>query len=308
MNLKTISSLCCGLVMTATGVAQGAIIVNDRWRDGTRTDPIQPVYSENGLDVDLDGDVESLWYSSPGAALTPSPGNLLMTQQTGSSSYTTYFTTEATPVTLGQGDKLRVTWVFVPNGLGTDAGRGLRMALVNTGALERRTSDGSPIDSMYTGYRVSLNVSSAGLPASAIEIRERATPATTGNLLVNDSQWTAALASAGGLGNTSMVNGTQYTYEMTLTRTVADEIIVDASVTGGTLNNTGVLSTSFTDATANGGSFTFDTFALRPNSAAATAATFDAALFRVEYLPIPEPATLALAGLGMLAAAAVRRK
>ena len=29
---------------------------------GTRTDPASPISSENGVDLDLDGDLESAWY------------------------------------------------------------------------------------------------------------------------------------------------------------------------------------------------------------------------------------------------------
>ena len=33
---------------------QAAVLVNDTWQDGTRTDPVPPTYSENGTDLDSD--------------------------------------------------------------------------------------------------------------------------------------------------------------------------------------------------------------------------------------------------------------
>jgi hypothetical protein len=285
--------------MTASAVD----LVNDTWQDATRTDPASPVYAENngliGADADVDTNLESAWFSSPGAALTPSVGHLTMTQQSGSSSYTTFFTPSGTAVALGQGDALRVTWVFTPTGVGTDTGRGLRMALVEGVDADRRTTDGSPNSSVYSGYRVSLNVAQA-LPANAIEIRER-TNFNVENLLVNDDRWSGGLASAGTAGATGMVDGTQYTFTWTLTRTVLDELLVEAGVTGGNIHNSGALNVSFLDPSPNNNSFIFDTFALRPSSATATAASFDTTLFKVEYIPVPEPTALGLLGLAGLA-------
>jgi hypothetical protein len=63
---------------------------------------------------------------------------------------------------------------------------------------------------------------------------------------------------------------------------------------------------SFLDATPNGGSFSFDTFALRPSGASTTAEIFDTRLFRVDYI-IPEPTSFVLAAAGLLMLFARRR-
>src|SRR5689334_2248639 len=90
--------------LAAAGVARVAHagpIVNDSWLDGTRTDPAAPTYSENGVDSDGDGNIESAWFvGGTGATLAPSAGHLVMNNTATSSSFTTYFTPESSPVTL----------------------------------------------------------------------------------------------------------------------------------------------------------------------------------------------------------------
>jgi hypothetical protein len=85
---------------------------------------------------------------------------------------------------------------------------------------------------------------------------------------------------------------------MTLTRTLANEIQIDATMTGGSLDGDGEASVSFLDTTPNNGSFTFDTFAFRPDGNDVSATTIDFTSFTVQ---VPEPTTFALLGLGGLA-------
>ena len=105
------------MLLASTGRA--TVLVNDTWLDGTDTDPASPVYSENGVDADLDTNLESVWYQGgvgtldPTGAGGPQRGNMTA-GGTQSASWTTYFTPEASPVSLNQGDKVRVTWKFIP--------------------------------------------------------------------------------------------------------------------------------------------------------------------------------------------------
>ena len=46
----------------AAAAGHAAVLVNDTWQDGTRTDPASPTYSENGTDTDADGNLESAWF------------------------------------------------------------------------------------------------------------------------------------------------------------------------------------------------------------------------------------------------------
>src|SRR4051794_1692217 len=111
-------------MLTATlgvgALAHGGVVVNDTWLDGTRTDPAAPTYSENGVDSDGDLNIESAWFQGGDGTLDPTaPGGPLRgaftnSTITSSASWTTYFSPEAGQITLGQGDKLRVTWKFKP--------------------------------------------------------------------------------------------------------------------------------------------------------------------------------------------------
>jgi hypothetical protein len=287
--------------------ASAGLIVNDTWKDGNRTDPATAAvggpYSENGTDTDADGDLESVWFVTPAASTAVTPNHLTFTQQTGSSSYTTYFTPEASQITIPQGQTLKVTWVFTPTGVGTDTGRGLRMALVDTAGANRLIANGSPGNSTFTGYRLGVNVSQT-LIAASLRLQERFQLASD-NLLTNDDRWgadgvqSAVLSDVGAAGQPGFVNGTEYTLVWALTRTLSDQMQVNVSIAGTNFAGTGSLGLSYLDATPNAGSFTFDTLGMRPSSAAATAGTFDTTLFRVE-LVVPEPASLVLLGMAGL--------
>src|SRR4051812_38137556 len=115
LPLKTIRFI-CALIFFLAATCRGTVLVNDTWRDGTRVDPASPAYSENGVDTDGDGDLESAWFSSSGSALTVvSTNDLRAVQPSTSLSSTTYFTPEGSEVTLGNaGDELKITWVFTP--------------------------------------------------------------------------------------------------------------------------------------------------------------------------------------------------
>ena len=77
-------------------------------------------------------------------------------------------------------------------------------------------------------------------------------------------------------------------------------------MTGGSLNNSGTATVTYNDTTASQG-LSFDTFDIRPSNATSTAATFDTSLFQVQFIPVPEPSSLALAGLAALSLAVCRR-
>lgn len=292
--------------------ASAGLIVNDRWTDGTDTDPIPPAYSENGIDIDSDTDLESAWYRTgngtlnPVAAGGPQRGQLT-TGGTSSASWTTYFTPEASKVNLANnGDKLRVTWAFTPRVVNlTNGSQNFRVALVNTPGLPRPTIDAAPPSGAYTGYALFLNFGQTTGRSTPFQLLERG---ASGDILGTGSNWVNPVNAPGfGNGATGYANDTPYQLVMELTR-IGSSLNIVATMTGGSINSTGSVSVSTTDASPSG--FIYDTFALRPSGATTTAEIFDTTLFRVEtFTPaVPEPASLALAALAVGLVAAVRRR
>jgi hypothetical protein len=208
---------------------------------------------------------------------------------------------------------MKLKWVFTPTTINGDpagntsnTSQNFRVALVNSPAASRLVANGSPGSSTYTGYGMFMNMGAVLGNANPFRLMEHD---NNGALLSASGDW-LPLANGATSGNTGYVSGTQYTFLMTMTRTASSQMQVDVSMTGGSLDNDGSASVSFLDATPNGGSFSFDTFAIRPSGANTTAAIFDTKLFRVDYLPyVPEPTSFVLFAMGGVALAmAPRRK
>ena len=301
--VAAIKMLSCATVLMWSGSAWASIIVNDTWKDGTRTDPASPTYSENGTDTDSDGDIESAWYTSPGAAMSVATNHLTMIQQSGSSSYTSYFTPEGSEVTLNNpGEAIRVTWVFKTGDVNaTNTSQNFRIALLDSASAARLAADGSPGSGTYSGYGMFNNMGETFGRANPFQIMQRT--AASGAFLGTSSDW-ASVGTPGGANNTpGYADNTTYTLTMMITRNASSNLDITASVVGGSLN----LSASALNVAPNNGSYKFDTFGIRPSSAATTADTFDTTLFKVEKL-VPEPTSIVLMGLGSLALLMARRK
>lgn len=282
-----------------TNAASAAVIVNDTWIDGTDDDPAAPTYSEYGVDSDSDGNIESVWFQGGGGTLNPAGagGPLRGTGYgTSSASWTTFFTPEANKINLANdGDKLRITWAFTLDGLGTgNTSQNHRFAVVNTPNGSRVTSNASPNNGAYTGYAMFMNMGPTLQNGNSFQLRERS---AAGDLLSTSGNW-AALSNGAGNGTIGYANGVLYTHVIEFTRNGTALDIV-STVSGGNLGGVGFLTTSFSDPTPS--TFVFDTFGIRPQNTATTAVTFDTSLFRVEFFTIPEPTSIGLLGLSALA-------
>lgn len=272
--------------------ARAVVIVNDTWKDDMRTDPAAPTYSENGTDVDGDGDIESVWYGGGVGTLAPTPGApagpLVGTTGSGSSSnWTTYFRAEGSEVNLANaGDALEVRWVFKPTGVdaSNNTSTGLRIGVANTQAADRLTADGSPpvpaSGGNYQAYAIFGNMGTT-IKANPFDLRERT--GATSEFLKTSSDWTS-LASTGASGNPGYADGTTYTYTMTLTRNAGAGLDIVARMEGTGLgpSGQGFFNVAFTDATPS--TFAFDMFSIRLQNTTQSASQFDTSLFRVQQL------------------------
>ncbi|MFO1476825.1 MAG: PEP-CTERM sorting domain-containing protein [Verrucomicrobiota bacterium] len=298
MKSKSLTALALSALCGFTVSSRAADIVNDTFSDGTRTDPAAPTYSENGFDADADGSIESAWFTSgTGATIPTTPGHAVFTMGTSSASWTSYITPTGSPVSLvNAGDQVKLTWQFTPAGVGAgNTSQNLRVAFVNSPTASRVSADGTtPPSAAYTGYSLFMNMGNTLGNANPFQLRER--DGTSSALLSSSTPW-LALAGTGTSGNHGFDSGMLYTFVLSLTRNGAGGIDIDASMSGGTLNGTGLEQLTYTDANGNG--FAFDTIEIRPSDAASTASSFDTSLVRVEYI-VPEPSSLALLGLGAL--------
>jgi PEP-CTERM motif len=323
-----LAAACCVAVS-----ASAALIVNDTWRDTDRTDPASTVYAENngmvGADADGDGDLESAWYRSGdgtmsvvapggGAAVNGSPNLLRTTLGAGtnsSASWTTYFTPQATPVTLGAaGDSMKVTWVFTPSGVAATptTSQGFRMAFVDSPT--RLTGDGTPGSAVYTGYALFLNFAQTTSRSTPYQLLERS--GANSDLLSSGGNWGQAgdlVANATGFGTGAVgyQDGVQYTMTYMATRNALGELDIISTMSGGSgataLNGTGTVTLTANDPSPD--SFVYDTFAIRPSGAASSATTFDTSLFKVEFIPgVPEPTSLILIAFGGMAMIGLLRR
>jgi len=275
------------------------ILVNDTWADGDRTS------GTPGAGGD------SPWYAAAATTATvPAAGDLRFTSA-GNALGVTYFAPAGSPVTLGDGESLSVTWVFSPTTLAAaNTSQGFNVAIANSPA--HASADGSTASQQqaYTGYAQFMNMSSTLNAAAPFSLKEWVA-AGAGSLLGTAGNWGAngaagTLASAGTTGAVGFSSGTTYTYVMTLLRS-GTALNITSTLSGAGLNGTGSESISYTDATPNGNSFSFDTFEFRSNASSQTAAQFDISLFKAEYFPVPEPCTFAVAGLGVLGLVMARR-
>lgn len=303
------SAACFGAVLAGALAlpASAQTLVNDFWHDGTRTDPGAPTYSEFGTDADSDGSIESFWIAANRATnFIAAPGSMTFYPTAGTSrSGLTYFTPAGSPVTLADGQALKITAVFIPSGVAASStATTTRFAVADYTSGTRLTADGTSSGmngANVKGYALFLNAANT-FGTTPLNIRERTSISGT-DLLGSAAEWTLLDSGGGVAGDPGFVDGTTYTMTITLGR-IGGSLDVTAAISGGSLN----ISHTVTDTSPS--TFTFDAFALR-TATAVDSPIMEFRNFRVEVIPVPEPGTLsllAMAGMLWVAGRRLRRR
>lgn len=284
--MKRILALCI-LVLLTPGMLSAQIIVNDSFADGGRN---------NGADA-LDTD---WWTSTSSQAIEVSVGSLgLVTGTSGRGIHGTFL-----PQSLNVGDRLTATFSFTtPATVGSAISTGFRVGFFDTTgkpglAADLTASSGSPnaIYNNLLGYMFDWDVNLAS--GNNTQFRERSN-AASGQLLAATGDYTA-VGSGGGI-NYSFLANTAYVGVFTLERTGASALDLTASLSQGAS-----LLTTHTVSDTSPSTTTFGLLGFHANSStfgsSATPGVADNGIdfsnMKIEYVPVPEPSTIAMFALG----------
>jgi hypothetical protein len=306
LGLLLPASLAIAIAALAPASLQAAIIVNDSWADGGRN---------NGADAQD----ASWWTSASSAGIEVAVGSLGMVTGTSGRGIHAIFPTQ----TLANvGDKLVATYRFTtPATIGTGGSGAFRSGLFDTlgrAGLDADVSASSGTPNAVYGWGTGASPAgpgTAGLPGYMLDMdvgtgtedlnfrqHDAGTVNPTGRLMGTTTGF-ANISPSGPDGAYTFAANTSYTGSLTITRSSATEFQVT-----GTL---GAASHTVTDAFD---SASFGMLAFWANSnifgSSATAGTADNGIdftnVTIEFIPIPEPASLGLAAIAALAAAGAR--
>ena len=281
--MKKLGALLLSLTFAFVSTGRSAVLLDDDWDDGDRTDTNLPE--------------ESAWYANNAAGsptLSAEPGTLIgnvlmFGTNTSSRQWMTHFTPTGTPVELGLGDTLRITLTFMASNVTTSptTTRGLRIGLFNfsepgaarvTGdGFSTGTGTGAP-GANVTGYMLNMNFAQTTTINNPLQIMKR-TDLPNVNLMGATAVYTALSSGGGPMGNPAFSNNVPYTMEI-LAKRLATGTQITTTFTD---TNGWILTHSVTDSTSP--TFKFDGLALRPNGVVDTAETFTFTRLMVETVP-----------------------
>ncbi len=256
-NLNKQLALALVFTMLAQSVAAAAAIVNDTFADA------------NSQNQSLSDNSVRVFNGRAGTVRTDAAGsvNFNIAAAGGSEGFWGFFT-DGAPVTLGVGDRLKVTTKFsVQNVNATNLGADLRFGLFDskTTRTAANTTGGinSPTFSDDPGYAARLAGTTGGTPP--FTVHRRVSPSATdplANVISTTVAEYQALTVTGGSARAPLANGVPYTFTFTVERTGAAETKVTVTLTDGASVN---LSTTATE-TSQTPATTFDWFGFRvPN-------------------------------------------
>lgn len=300
----SLGALIATLVLSTS--LEAALIVNDSWADGGRNNGADPLDS-------------NWWTSASASGIEVAVGSLGMVTGTSGRGIHTIFPTQ----TLANiGDKLVATYAFTtPATVGSGGTGAFRAGLFDTlgrAGLDAdiSASSGSP-NALYGWGTGAGGPGTAGLPGYMMDMdvgtgaedlsfrqHDAGTVAPTGRLMGTTTGFTQ-ISPTGPDGAYVFAANTAYTGSLTITRISA----TDMQITG----TLGAATHSVTDAfdSASIGMLAFWANSNIFGSSATPGEAnngIDFSNVRIEFVPIPEPATLGLAALGVLAAAWARRR
>ena len=251
----------------------GLALVEDTWAAGTRS--VQNLPNQTA------------WYASSGQRLTASAGSMQGILEGSSRLWLTYFT-DGDPVRLDDGEGLRVTVDFTPQGVvAENTSRGLRVGLFNyengTRVAEDGISSSGANGAGVVGYLLNTNFGTSFGVDNPMQLRRRMGDdpafAASDNLMGSvpgGGIYSDTLASGGGAaGAPAFVSDEAYTLEITVYRE-GDTAHVRYRVSDGQGWSAEV---SYADTTT--AVFAFDALAIRPDTTSADSFTFTR--FAVEY-------------------------
>jgi pectin methylesterase-like acyl-CoA thioesterase len=287
-KIKTQLSLALILALLLPTVAGAATIVNDTFADG------------ESQTQNLGGNSVRLFNGRAGTVRTDAPGsvNFNISAAGGSEGFWGFFT-DGSPVTLGVGDRLKVSANFSTQNLGANLGADLRFGAFdskNTRTTANTTGGiNSPTFADDPGYATRLaGTAASGTPPFTIH---RRTSPSANDPLANVISTTVAEYTAvtvtGGSGRAPLANGTPYTFTFTIERVSANDTKITVSLTdGGALN----LHSTATESSATPAT-TFDWFGFRVPSGFASDVNFTR--WSADYTPAapvitaqPQPSNL----------------
>ncbi len=259
------------------------ILLDDTWATGVRTEQALPE--------------RSAWCATSADRFIATEGSVTGIMEGSSRMWLTYFT-DSMPLPVEAGEWLRVTTVFVPEGVNAgNPNRGFRVGLFNYGEGMRVEEDGyssgGANGAAVTGYLLNMNFSPEWGINNPLEVRRRMGDdpghANNGNLMGSvpgSGLYSDALGNGGGIeGETGILSGETYTMVFLYER-LEETGRITISIDG---PEGWSVSISGEDPDPVPG---FDAFAFRPDNETRTADSITMLNFKVEFfgeLDLPDP-------------------